>query len=99
MPDDEAAETSGEICRRLKRVEELLCELIEQRQVKELYSTAEVAEIVERAEHTVREWCRHGRVQAMKAAGGRGREWRISHEELQRIRNHGPLPLNHIQSE
>ena len=81
---------------RLERIEVLLLEIHQDRQAKEWYSTAEVAEKVRRAEFTVREWCRNGRVRAEKERYGRGRalEWRISHEELQRILNHGPLPLN-----
>lgn len=80
---------------RLDRIEELLLTLISQKQHKEYYSTAEVAEILGRAEFTVREWCRLGRIWAEKRPCGRGRskEWMISHEELQRIRNEGLLPL------
>jgi hypothetical protein len=80
---------------RLDRIEELLLTLISQKQHKEYYGTAEVAEILGRAEFTVREWCRLGRIWAEKRPCGRGRskEWMISHEELQRIRNEGLLPL------
>jgi hypothetical protein len=69
--------------------------LIEQEPAKEYYTTAEVAKILGRAEFTVREWCRGGRVWAEKRQCGRGRsrEWMISHEELQRIQNEGLLPL------
>ena len=41
---------------RLDRIEELLLTLVSQKQRKEYYSTAEVAEILDRAEFTVREW-------------------------------------------
>jgi len=79
---------------RLVRIEELLLRLVQQKPDKELYTPAEVAEILERAEWTVREWCRLGRVNADKRPCGRGssQEWIISHEELQRIRNEGLLP-------
>jgi hypothetical protein len=79
---------------RLDRIEAMLRTLIEQRTVKDFYSTAEVAAILHRAEWTVREWCRLGRVSADKRACGRGtsQEWIISHAELQRIRNKGLLP-------
>jgi hypothetical protein len=79
---------------RLDRIEEMLRTLIEQRMVKDYYTTAEAAEILNRAEWTVREWCRLGRVNADKRPCGRGtsQEWIISHEELQRIRNEGLLP-------
>jgi hypothetical protein len=67
---------------------------VEQRTVKDWYTTAEVAKLLSKAEFTVREWCRLGRVQAQKKRCGRGisSEWIISHEELTRIRNEGLLP-------
>jgi hypothetical protein len=79
---------------RLDRIEELLLQLVRQKTLKEWYTTAEAAEILERAEWTVREWCRLHRVNASKRPCGRGnsQEWIISHEELQRIRNEGLLP-------
>ena len=80
---------------RLTRIEAALDALVSQRTRKESYSTAEVAAILGRAEFTVREWCRLGRVRADKRACGRGatREWMISDEELQRIQNQGLLPV------
>lgn len=79
---------------RLDRIEALLRALVEQRTVKDFYTTAEAAEVLRRAEWTVREWCRLGRVHAEKRACGRGasQEWIISHAELERIRNEGLLP-------
>jgi hypothetical protein len=70
---------------------------VKQRAVKEWYSTAEVAEELGRAEFTVREWCRQGRVNAQKKGSGRGRyqSWVICHEELLRLRREGLLPLPH----
>jgi hypothetical protein len=61
---------------------------------KESYTTAEAAAILGKRPFTVREWCRHGRVNADKAGCGRGdsEEWRISRTELDRIRNDGLLP-------
>ncbi|QDT38406.1 helix-turn-helix domain-containing protein [Stratiformator vulcanicus] len=84
-----------EVLIRLDRIETALAAIAEQKATKEFYTTAEVAEIVGRAEFTVREWCRLGRIDAVKQTSGIGRqrEWRISHEELDRIRNHGPRPL------
>ncbi|MBL8793443.1 MAG: helix-turn-helix domain-containing protein [Planctomycetia bacterium] len=78
---------------RLTRIEGKLDDLLRQRVPKDWYSTAEVAELVGKAEFTVREWCRLGRVHAHKRAGGRGtaRAWMISHEELPRYQNHGLL--------
>jgi hypothetical protein len=79
---------------RLDRIEQALTRLVEQRTVKEWYSTAEVAKLLGKAEFTVREWCRLGRVRAEKKKCGRGvaSEWIISHEELTRVRNEGLLP-------
>lgn len=82
-----------QVLERLDRIETALSELLSQRPAKEWYTTAEVAEIVGRAEYTVREWCRKGQVQAAKASNGRG--WLIGHGELTRLRNHGPLPEQH----
>ena len=79
---------------RLTRIEERLQELLDEKQQKDFYSIQEVAELVGKAEFTVREWCRLGRIHATKKATGRGRsqEWMVSHEELTRVRNEGLLP-------
>lgn len=79
---------------RLERIERLLSQIIEKPMQREYYSTSEVAEILSRAEFTVREWCRLGRILAEKRRTGRGRskEWMISHEELSRVQNEGLLP-------
>ena len=81
------------VLQRLNRIEERLVELAEQRRTKEWYSTTELAKILGKAEFTVREWCRLGRVNAEKRASGRGNtlEWIVSHDELTRIQNHGLL--------
>ena len=78
---------------RLGKIEILLSELIQQKTQKEWYSTAELAELTGRAEFTVREWCRLGRITAEKETDGRKHAWRVSHEEVRRILNHGPRPL------
>ena len=85
---------TDELLARLAKIETLLASLVEQRTVKEWYSTAEVAAILGKAEFTVREWCRLGRAKAAKKKSGRGpaSEWIISHDELTRIRNEGLLP-------
>lgn len=79
---------------RLDRIETLLAALVGERAAKDWYSTAEAAAVLGRAEFTVREWCRLGRVRAEKKRCGRGQsgEWIISHEELIRVRNEGLLP-------
>ena len=62
---------------------------------RESYTTHEVAELEGKTPFTVREWCRLGRINAVKRPTGRGdsNEWEISHAELERYRNHGLLPL------
>jgi hypothetical protein len=87
-------EKLDELTTRLVRIEQALDLLVQQRTVKEWYSTAEVANLLGKAEFTVREWCRLGRVKAEKKKCGRGvaSEWIISHEELTRVRNEGLLP-------
>ncbi len=87
-------EITHEVMGRLDKIDSTLGELLRERTVKEWYSTAEVAELLDKAEFTVREWCRLGRINAEKRKCGRGRsqEWIVSHEELQRFRNEGLLP-------
>ena len=90
------AGTSGiDLETRLERIERMLADLLSGRQHREAYGTDEFAQIVGKAEFTVREWCRHGRIKAEKRACGRGRskEWIIAHDELERYRAHGLLPL------
>lgn len=81
---------------RLMQVEAKLDELLSLHLMKDYYSTAEVAKHLNKAEFTVREWCRLGRVFAEKRACGRGQsqEWIISKTELERIRSHGLLPTS-----
>lgn len=83
-----------EVSARLAAIEAAVTRLVEQRTVKEWYTTAEVARLLGKAEFTVREWCRLGRVHASKKKAGRGPagEWLISHGELTRLRNEGLLP-------
>lgn len=79
-----------------RKLDTLIALLADRQPAKDYYTTAEAAEILGRAEFTIREWCRLGRVYAEKRLSGRGRakEWIISHEELTRIRNEGLLPLD-----
>jgi hypothetical protein len=81
---------------KLERIESMLRELVEQKQTaKEFFTTAEAAELLGKRPFTVREWCRHGRVNAEKRECGRGMEgeWMIQRSEIERIRNFGLLPL------
>src|SRR3954447_15111388 len=97
--DPEIATDLAAILTRMNEMSGQLAEvhalLVGQRSVKDKYTTAEVAEIVGKAEFTVREWCRRGRMRGEKRACGRGTsgEWVVSHEELTRYRNEGLLPL------
>jgi hypothetical protein len=76
----------------LDRIEKSLALSVE----KETYTTDEVAQRVGRAEWTVRQWCNKGQVKGAKKVHGRGRqgEWRIPREELLRLQNEGPMPVN-----
>lgn len=81
---------------RLENIERMLARLLAAKEVaQEYYSTSDVATVLRRAEWTVREWCRLGRVRATKRVCGRGsaKEWMISHTELERIRSQGLLPV------
>jgi hypothetical protein len=80
---------------RLEKIQATLDLLVQQRTVKDWYTTEEVAKITGKAEFTVREWCRFGRLHAEKRPCGRGRskEWMIAHAELLRYQNEGLLSL------
>ncbi|MEM9365672.1 MAG: hypothetical protein AAGD07_06720 [Planctomycetota bacterium] len=83
------------ILKRLEMIEEKLNQLLEAKSIQEWYDTKTVGQLLGRSAYSVREWCRQGRVRAEKRVCGRGsaKEWMISHEELQRIRSMGLLPL------
>lgn len=81
------------IVQRLDRIEDALQRLLQERVVQKSYSTTDLAKLLGKAEFTVREWCRLGRIRAEKRPCGRGssQEWMISHAELERIRGEGLL--------
>jgi Helix-turn-helix domain len=92
----ETAESSENLLRQiLKMVADVRDLLTAQRTIRDYYSTEQVAKILGKANWTVREWCRLGRIHAEKRRSGRGRaqEWVISHAELQRIEKEGLLPV------
>jgi hypothetical protein len=78
----------------LEKIERLLMVLIERQTVREWYTTEQFAQLVGKAEFTVREWCRLGRVHAEKRKSGRGAflAWVISHDELLRYQREGLFP-------
>lgn len=83
------------LAERLAAIEVTLNRLAKQTPIKDWYTTHEVAELLGKAEFTVREWCRCGRMRGVKRRSGRGRykSWAISHEELRRIEREGLLPV------
>lgn len=80
---------------RLDKIEAMLVVLVERQTVREWYTTAQVAQLLGKAELTVREWCRNGRIYAAKKASGRGghASWTISHSELLRVQREGLLSI------
>ncbi|HEV3440673.1 MAG TPA: helix-turn-helix domain-containing protein [Gemmata sp.] len=78
---------------RLNKLEAMLVILIERQTVKEWYSVEEFAQLLGKAEFTVREWCRLRRIRAEKKGSGRGAHasWAISHKELLRYQHEGLL--------
>lgn len=87
-----------EIITRLDRLDERiarLCDLLAcQRTIRDYYSPEEAAEVLGKAPFTVREWCRLGRIRAIKKASGRGMHagWAVPHDEILRYQREGLLP-------
>jgi transposase len=79
---------------KLDRIVAMLAALAEREQVREWHTTAQVAQLLNKSEFTVREWCRSGRVNAAKKSSGRGAHasWAVSHQELLRVQREGLLP-------
>lgn len=84
----------SEVLQRLSAIEAAIQSLARARDAQSYYSTEDAGKILGKSAFTVREWCRLGRVHAVKRPCGRGpnQEWMISHDELQRIRSEGLLP-------
>jgi hypothetical protein len=80
---------------RLDKIECMLTVLVDRQQVREWYTTQEFAQAVGKAEFTIREYCRLGRLRAQKRKSGRGAypQWVLSHDELDRYRRNGLLPV------
>lgn len=80
---------------RLDRIESSLATMVERQTVKDWYTTGEVARLLGRAEFTVRQWCRLGRIKAEKRGSGRGpyQSWVVPRAELLRYQRDGLLPM------
>ena len=78
---------------RLEKIEAMLVVLCERHETKAWYCVEEFAGLVGREPFTCREWCRRGRISAVKKRSGRGKHaaWAISHDELERYRREGLL--------
>ena len=78
---------------RLERIEAALLLLCGRHEAKAWYSVEEFARLVGREPFTCREWCRRGRIHAVKKRSGRGKHaaWAISQDELDRYRREGLL--------
>jgi Helix-turn-helix domain len=87
-----------DIAGRLARIESMLGALVERESIREWYSTEQFARLVGKAEFTVREYARLGRIHAEKRQSGRGAHpaWVISHAELLRFQRDGLLPLKRL---
>jgi hypothetical protein len=83
---------------RLDEMKAMLAVLVQRQNVKDWYSVEEFAQLAGKAEFTVREWCRRGRIHAQKKGSGRGihPSWVISHTELLRYQREGLLPLTMV---
>ncbi len=94
MSTDEVAGINARLDRLDERISELFTLVLNQRTVRDFYTPEEAAPIVGKAEFTVREWCRLGRIRAQKRGSGRGKHqgWVISHGELLRYQKEGLLP-------
>ncbi len=58
------------------------------------YTVEEAARLLSRTPYTVREWCRQGRINAVKRTERRGGAtlWSIAAAEIERFKNEGLLP-------
>lgn len=81
---------------RLEELRSMVLLLVERQQAREWYTTEEFSRLAGRAEFTVREWARRGRIRAQKKDSGRGKHtgYAISHEEWLRFQREGLLPAS-----
>lgn len=81
---------------RMERIESFLALLVRCERVNDWYSVEEFSQLVGRSQFTCRQWCRLGRIHAIKKVSGRGAHlgWAISHDELLRYRREGLRPAD-----
>jgi hypothetical protein len=84
---------TDELQEQLDRIERLVTLLVERQTVKDYYQVGEFAKLVGKADFTIREWARLGRIRAEKRRSGRGAftAWVISHQEWLRYQREGLL--------
>jgi Helix-turn-helix domain len=83
------------LLQQMTRIEAKLNTLIVKHQRKRFVTVSELAGRLDLNSDSVRNWCRTGRIAAVKAQCGHGRskEWRISDAEVRRIEREGPRPV------
>lgn len=91
---DDMAHALREVDTRLGRIEASLRKLTEAQPVQEWYTVRELSRLIKLSPDTVRTHCRTGRIVAQRTKSGRGNkaEYRISNDELNRLRQEGLLP-------
>jgi hypothetical protein len=80
---------------RLTNIEAMLAFLIGRQTPREFYDIVEFARIVGRSCFTCRQWCRQGRIRAVKKRSGRGAHasWAVPHEAVLQYQREGLLPV------
>ncbi len=91
---EEINQTLGDAVTRLGRIEASLRKLTEAQPEQEWYTVRELSRIIKLSPDTVRSHCRTGRIVAQRTKSGRGNkpEYRVSAQELNRLRQEGLLP-------
>lgn len=93
---DDMAQAIRDLDNRLGRIEASIRKLTEAQPTQEFYTTRELGRILKLSSDTVRMHCRTGRIVAQRTKTGRGNkaEFRISNQELVRLRAEGLFPGN-----
>jgi hypothetical protein len=94
------AEPHPEVMSQLAEMRQLLIQIqgmiANPTETRESYTVEEVASLLSKNAYTVREWCRHGRINASKRVERRGGAelWSISSAEVTRIKDDGLLRMD-----